>query len=518
MTSAFIIQVDSQLKPDSGDETTALLRVLIYEINKTAFGNNVPTLPQWTGPPPTMVHVQAILFASLVVSLFSAFLEMLGKQWLNRYASSDVRGSAAERSHNRQRKLDGIIAWYFDHVMESLPLMLQVALLLLSCAFSRYLWNISITVASVVVGVTSLGITFYLFIVVAGAVFESCPYQTPASRILCRLGPKVWNTLRSALRDTLSQSQVIGIIVQNAETHHPWRSRRKIIPFLGTLFLLVPLGFFVDVYRLGRAAIRALPPLPAGVYHLVRNANSRLHFAWKQRLETTPSNFRCITWTLQTSLDKPIHQSALEHLVTITEFTGLDPALVMDCFNVFAGCVSVSGEKLVVMQGFEQLATVSAKCFLHTFHHLWATDPTSSVLADLCHRYTSIFPFWTDLGGFPSHHTIMMIHALAHKRWFRCFNLKWDDYRPSGQEHVPFARHVVEVAQVEYRRRKCDAQQGNGMGARVPRWSLRFALHFLSLDHLPPTSVIADCLTIVAIDLDCDISISRVTAMGKRYA
>ena len=116
-------------------------------MDNTTFGNNVPTLPQWTGPPRTMVHVQAILFASLATSLFSAFLAMLGKQWLNRYESADMRGSAIERSQNRQRKLDEIDAWYFNSVMESLPLMLQVALLLLGCALSRYLWNIDTTIA-----------------------------------------------------------------------------------------------------------------------------------------------------------------------------------------------------------------------------------------------------------------------------------------------------------------------------------------------------------------------------------
>jgi hypothetical protein len=101
-----------------------------------------------------MVDVQAILYASLSGSLLSAFLVMLDKQWLNRYASTDMRGSAIERSQNRQRKLDGIVGWYFDSAMESLQLMLQVTLLLLGCALSRYLW-ISRTIALVVLGVTS---------------------------------------------------------------------------------------------------------------------------------------------------------------------------------------------------------------------------------------------------------------------------------------------------------------------------------------------------------------------------
>ena len=108
-------------------------------IDNITFGNEVPTLLQWTGPPLAMVHVQTILFASLSASLLSAFLAMLGKQWLDRYVSTDNRWSAIDRCQNQQRKLDGIVAWYFDSMMESLPLILQVALLLLGCALSRYL-------------------------------------------------------------------------------------------------------------------------------------------------------------------------------------------------------------------------------------------------------------------------------------------------------------------------------------------------------------------------------------------
>ena len=41
------------------------------------------------------------LFASLVISLLSAFLAMLGKQWLNRYASAEMRGSAVPTTETR---------------------------------------------------------------------------------------------------------------------------------------------------------------------------------------------------------------------------------------------------------------------------------------------------------------------------------------------------------------------------------------------------------------------------------
>jgi hypothetical protein len=64
---------------DPNDETAALLCFLIYRVDNTTFGNNVPTFPQWTGPFCTITQVQVILFTSLAVSPFSAFLTMLGK-------------------------------------------------------------------------------------------------------------------------------------------------------------------------------------------------------------------------------------------------------------------------------------------------------------------------------------------------------------------------------------------------------------------------------------------------------
>jgi hypothetical protein len=519
VTSAFIIEVDSKLQPDPGDETAALLRVLIYEINNNAFGGNVPTIPQWTGPPSAMVDVQAILFASLSISLLSAFLAMLGKQWLNRYASADMRGSIVERSQNRQRKLDGIVAWYFDHVMETLPSMLQAALLLLGCALARYLWEISMTVASVVVGVTSFGLVSYIFITVAGAAFESCPYQTPGSQILRYVVPKVWNVIHpvpsAILRNSFGRSGAFEAIMLNAQYYRPWWSRHKIIPFLRDLIPEVPPECAIDIYRLGRAAIRALPGLPVGVYRVVRSANSWLfgmYFALRQRFgqPTIPSHLQCISWTLQTSLDKPIHLSTLEYLTTITDLTGLHPTLLTYCFNIFIGCVNLSDGGLVVIQGLDQLAAVSVTCFFRTFLHLRSTDPTSNVLVDLLRRYNTLVPFETDLGGPRIPYTIMMIHALAHGRWDRCYfhNFQWDDYRPSGHEYTPFARHMAEVSRIEY-------QRGEWWLVRtVPRWILRFALHSLSLEPPPPASVIADCLTIVAIDLECDVS--SVTTSDER--
>ena len=142
------------------------------------------TFPQWTGPDPEVIRVQAILYTSLAATLLAAFIAMLGKQWLNRYSQVEMRGSVIDRNRHRQRKMNGMDTWHFDLVMECLPLMLQVALLLLGYALSDYLFFINKVIASVTIGFTTFGLLFYFLIVSAATLSFDCPFQTPLSLIL----------------------------------------------------------------------------------------------------------------------------------------------------------------------------------------------------------------------------------------------------------------------------------------------------------------------------------------------
>ena len=104
-----------------------------------------------------------------------------------------------ERCGDRQRKFNGLESWPFRLFIESLPVMLQIALLLLACALSRYMWSINASVASVIISFTVLGMAFYFGIVAAGTSSYECPFQTPASRALRYLRDNVttWNPLAS---------------------------------------------------------------------------------------------------------------------------------------------------------------------------------------------------------------------------------------------------------------------------------------------------------------------------------
>jgi len=180
----------------------ALLRAILLTLNQSAIPGETPAVPPVQEDPPSeIVTVTGLMYASLLISLLAAFVAMLGKQWLNRYLRNSG-GSMIERCGDRQRKCDGLKKWPLHFFVESLPMMLQVALLLLACGLCRHMWSISTSVAYILITLTSLGVVFYLAIVIAGTSSYACPFQTPVSIALRSPWKKVRRRIVSAISQT----------------------------------------------------------------------------------------------------------------------------------------------------------------------------------------------------------------------------------------------------------------------------------------------------------------------------
>ena len=460
---------------------------------------------------------------------------MLGKQWLASYDSADVRGSIVERGQNRQRKLGGIVWWKFGYVMELLPLMLQAALLLLGCALSRYLWEVDVTTASVVLGVTSFGVIFYIFIIIAGTASDSCPYQTPHSRILRHLSNTFYHALRHTLRRIRLQvsrvrhipSRAITLFIRLIKTSYSyvvlsyfrgvsWKSRPGLIllvfaPILVSFALAIDaLAFslaislaisFGPLITLVSACFQACYWLYGVGCGLITDTFSRTPTSDKQ---TIALDLQCISWILQTSVDKRTQLLTLRRLIQTSASGYFYPSIVIDCFNVFAGCVSVGKGKAVVVPGSEELATESASALFDTLQNLILMDPTSNIIEDLHRRYNAVVSPEADFAGLPFDSTMSAIHTFS-----RGLGTPGDLWQRSpivfGQGRVSFSQRIVKAAQEKYQQTQ---------RKKVPRWALRSACHLLSLGSVSPPSTIADCLTVIAIDIGCNVS--EVKASNER--
>ena len=86
VSSAFVIDVQSNLQPDPNEQSQAYLRAILLSLNPSiAPDENLSVPPAWNGPAGEIVATLDLLYASLLMSLLAAFVAMLGKQWLNRY-------------------------------------------------------------------------------------------------------------------------------------------------------------------------------------------------------------------------------------------------------------------------------------------------------------------------------------------------------------------------------------------------------------------------------------------------
>ena len=451
---------------------------------------------------------------------------MLGKQWLNRYIYVDVRGSAIERSQHRQLKMNGIVRWCFEYVMGSLPVMLQFSLLLLGCALSQYLWTIDATVAAVVLGATSFGVLAYALIVIMGTFSKSCPYQTPASHFARYFWRKskilsgLLHTTYSSLRKFHVGSDFVALLRRERRwLSEPCWSKDNLGWYLTRVAPRLPIVLGYDIFNVVRTpfvfgfvsirkTFRHIFMTPKKPEPLLPNGTSLdVVNTFEQQFHALDSY--CISWMLETSLDKDFSLIAFELLMATSTFPTSDPTILLNCFNVLTGCVATVGTRAVVTRGSERLAEMAITCFLTLLSHFLVVMPGSSIVEDVGQRYRKTFAPLTSFCGLQSNSTMTVVHHLFYTGADGREPVRWDNFHPSLPEHGSIMRGLLLIAWSEYRRRQ--------ERRKVPRWILRFVLRSLSQETLPPDDIIADSLLIVGIDLGYSISEGHILTPDKGY-
>lgn len=201
-------------------------------------------------------------------------------------------------------------------------------------------------------------------------------------------------------------------------------------------------------------------------------------------------------------LDEQLHLTQSQLLNLWSQIHITSSALVTTCLDIFLSCIKIDRSQAKEVPGLEQVARVTSLCLLHVISGM---NPASTVIKGAYQHYISFIPPHTNFEDLLCYHTISAIHALFFNRMER-HSFQWMNYKPSPWEHTLLSNTLVRVA--------------HRMGERkikVPCWILRFVLHSLSLDPLPPTSVIIDCLTIIAIGLGCHVSSSKTWIVNERY-
>lgn len=201
----------SGLTPNPIDQTNNLLLLLLLRSDNstlTALDLNPPFTPS-SG----LVRQNCIFFASLFTSLLAAAGAVLAKQWLANYERTGQTGPLDQQGLWRTEKYLGAESWGLRQVVETLPTLILISLGLFFVAMADYVWTINRDVAIVVTEFSVMGTLLYILMLVAAAVFPSCPFQTSPSTMLAGLGRTVLRPVYLLVRNAIL---LVGLGIVNS--------------------------------------------------------------------------------------------------------------------------------------------------------------------------------------------------------------------------------------------------------------------------------------------------------------
>ena len=466
----------------------------LLKIVASAALGNTPTgvdaaLPEWNGPDGTIVHVQAILYSSLSTSLLAAFVAMLGKQWLNRYASVE-RGSVIDRGRQRKQKMDGMMTWRFNLVMECLPFMLQIALLLLGYALSDYLFFINRVISSVLIGFTTFGLLFYLAITSAATLSYNCPFQTPLSL-----------TLRFFIRFDDEHRRYLKRFKKWFEHILTWM-RRKWGPRSGGLNVL---GRFCGTNGNNRGTSGGngfgepielhVPTQPPPIF------NKEIRWDWDGYVVDSD----CIVWAFEMPMDTDLTMATARFISEITWHAGTRAVPLEGLYDMLLKCFDHSSGSPVLKPALRDHAYFSAKALIHVAiqHKCFGGESNKAAFESISVRHQIVGD--KDYEGDPDlEATLGIIDRIFSDGDFK--PLCWKNFRFTIPHHT-WMGHIL-----LYR-----AWDVLGRGGPLPDDTREFILSSLLLRPLPPAAVVADCLFIIGLVLGIRLHIDDLLVADKGW-
>ena len=235
-----------------------------------------------------------------------------------------------ERCGDRQLKCDGLQKWPFHLIVESLPLMLQAALLLLACGLCRYMVSINTSVAAVLIGLTLLGVLFYIGIIVTAARSYACPFQTPVSFSLRSLWTKVAPFFALVTLPITRTLRTLGKIAPSrilASHLSLINVRRRVHSLWDRIQLgILRVGLCLPSLGLGTLPSFRHPSLP--ITQEGSPSDTQAVTRWSSpkdmaMMQTTSVNdARCVTWILRHITDPEALDAAIRLAGTIRWFEG----------------------------------------------------------------------------------------------------------------------------------------------------------------------------------------------------
>ena len=377
--------------------------------------------------------------------------------------------------------MDGMIAWQFSHIMGSPALILQAAVLLLGLALSNYLFFINRAVASVIIGFTAFGVTYFLTLAAVSTLSHNCPYQTTFSLILHSLigfGGKYGGYLRRFMKGWFGCTSLEG--------------REQLGPGSGAPFDLGRFGTsdgnnFDDHIEV---PMTGPPNQPLPIFNK--------EIDWDGYV--LDSN--CVAWMFELPAGIDTTIAIAGFVPEIVWHAGIPFAPLERLYNMAHDCFDYSSGYPKLKPAFRDCAYLTAKALLHVgIQRKCIADETEShVFASIMNQHQIMcsehYKGDSDLTS-----TLGIIDYI-----FGNDNpMSWESFSFTIPHHAWMGHILLYCAWDALRK-----------GGPLPDDVRGFILHTFQLNPLPPTPIIADCLFMVGLVLGINLHTDDLPVIDKR--
>ncbi|PBK83137.1 hypothetical protein ARMGADRAFT_945418 [Armillaria gallica] len=201
VVTTFVAQTSQSLQVDYAAMSASLLYESVLVQRAIANGSSVNTIapsplnPTITFVPATTdVWVNGLWFTSLFLSLTTALVAVLVKQWLHHYVALPS-GTPRDRSLTRQFRYAGFQKWHVQVIIGLLPVLMHLALAIFLVGLGIFLQPLRQALSWIICAGTDLVYTAYVVATILPIIFPQCPYRTPlcdlVSISLRRIVPRV---------------------------------------------------------------------------------------------------------------------------------------------------------------------------------------------------------------------------------------------------------------------------------------------------------------------------------------
>ncbi|KAH9487226.1 hypothetical protein JR316_0001295 [Psilocybe cubensis] len=161
VVTTFIIESYKSLQPDPNDFVIDLLSHISTRLNASLEPSaTITSMAQTFSPTSSSVRVNSFWFTSLVLSLTTVLVGIIALQWLREHQFYSTDLSPREKYSLYCMREDALKTWQVDKIFNSLPLLLQCALILFLGGvvdFLQAIGNIGVFVpVAIIVGLTLL--------------------------------------------------------------------------------------------------------------------------------------------------------------------------------------------------------------------------------------------------------------------------------------------------------------------------------------------------------------------------